>query len=67
MSDTQNDSIRFECNTTDKDLLRAIAERHGRASMSATLRRLIHEEADRLEIIPEPSPAAANPNGSAVR
>lgn len=44
-------SIRFECDEADKALARAISERYGGASMSATMRRLIREEAERLQIV----------------
>lgn len=49
---TQNfkESIRFECSPSDKTLLRKIAIRNGGASMSAIMRRLIHDEASRLHI-----------------
>ena len=36
-----NPSIRFECDEEDKVLARAISQRYGGASMSATMRRLI--------------------------
>ena len=50
MPDTRNPSIRFECDEQDKELARAISRRNGGASMSATMRRLIREEAERLQI-----------------
>ena len=45
MSNDYNPSIRFECDEQDKVLARAISQRHGGASMSATMRRLIREAA----------------------
>lgn len=45
---TTQTSIRFECDPHDKAMASAIAERHGGASVSSTMRRLIREEYERL-------------------
>jgi len=42
--------IQFQASQKEKQLLSLIAKRNGRASVSATLRRLIHDEAEREEI-----------------
>lgn len=42
----------------DKALLTAIAKRDGNSSQSATVRRLIREEAARRGIVTEPAPTA---------
>ena len=63
MSNDYNPSIRFECDEQDKVLARAISQRHGGASMSATMRRLIHEEAARLQIAINPQAVMQDPDG----
>ena len=54
MSNRLSPSIRFECDELDKRLARAISQRYGGASMSATMRRLIRDEAQRLRIAINP-------------
>ena len=54
MSKSLSPSIRFECEKLDKRLARAISQRYGGASMSSTMRRLIREEAQRLQIAINP-------------
>ena len=44
------ESIRFIATETDKTLLNAIARQDGDSSMSATIRRLIRNEAERRGI-----------------
>ena len=56
-------SIRFECDEQDKVLARAISQRYGGASMSATMRRLIREEAERLQIAINPQAIRQDPDG----
>jgi hypothetical protein len=63
MSTDYNPSIRFECDEQDKALARAISQRYGGASMSATMRRLIREEAARLQIAPNPQAVSQHPDG----
>ena len=63
---TRPESIRFECDALDKRLAREIALRNGGSTMSATLRRLIREEARRLGIYfvqPTQMPAAGQEQG----
>lgn len=43
-------SVRFELTEVEKSLLANIAEKDGRAGMSATIRRLIRNEAERRGI-----------------
>jgi hypothetical protein len=43
-------SVRFELTEEEKNLLASIAEQDGRAGMSATIRRLIRNEAFRRNI-----------------
>jgi len=58
MTQTQTDSIRFECTTQEKDLANAISQRRGRVGVSALMRQLIYEEAERLELkLPTPDAA----------
>lgn len=50
------ESIRFIATESDKSLLSAIAKQDGDSSMSATIRRLIRNEAQRrgIEVIEQP-------------
>ena len=43
--------IQFQASKEEKQLLTQLAERNGRASISATLRRLIRDEATRYGVI----------------
>lgn len=50
MTQAQTESIRFECTPAEKELARQIGIRTGRSGYSATMRRLIIEEAERMNI-----------------
>ena len=63
MPSQYNPSIRFECDEEDKVLVRVISQRYGGASMSATMRRLIREEAERLQIAINPQAVRQDPDG----